>query len=183
MQGAHAAAAQIEIKEQIELAGRVPVPPDRCRRFLRSLRRRSEQACRRRLVEPDQLDWTSGRAGGDRRRRNITRWRRSLGTGIAGRRFRRGHCKNVPAGLEVGTRGGWRRRDRLAGRARDGPRRRCQLRRRRWNRPNRRGLARRRRLLAGAGRQDARRESDQSQDEERIGLSYLRQSRHDPARD
>ena len=75
MQGAHLTAAQIEIKKQIELAGRVLVPPDGCGRLLRALRRRAEQPCSRRLVETDQF------AGIGRRRRGLS------GGGGSGRRF------------------------------------------------------------------------------------------------
>ena len=51
----HPAAAQIEIKVKVELAGRGLVSPHSGRRLLGSLCRGPEQASCRRLIQPDQL--------------------------------------------------------------------------------------------------------------------------------
>jgi hypothetical protein len=88
VQRPHQAAAQIEIKVQVELAGRCLVSPHRSGRLLGSLRRGPLQAGCPRLVKSDQLFCLRGR--GNRRGR----------TGSRG--FRRDHRKSLIAGF-----GGW----------------------------------------------------------------------------
>jgi hypothetical protein len=72
-------AAQVEVKEQIELAGGILVPPDHCRRSLKLFCCRPQHARYLRLVQPDQLPrlmrrricrpYIRGRGGGRARRR------------------------------------------------------------------------------------------------------------------
>ena len=77
MQGAHLAAAQIEVKEQVELAGGVAVAPYRGRRRLGLFGRGPEEVGRRRLVEPDQLARPRRRRDGVGRRAAPVRGRPS----------------------------------------------------------------------------------------------------------
>ena len=91
----HPAAAQIQVKEQIELACSGFVPPYRCRRFFGPLGRDPQQAGCRRLVQADQLlglRWWRERRGGRGRRWFRFDHGHSLVAGFGSRRFGRRRC-------------------------------------------------------------------------------------------
>lgn len=136
VQRPHPVAAQVEVKEQVELASGVLVSPDRGRRLLRFLCCRPQQARRCRLVQPDQL--VSLRQGIGRRGiggRGGGRARRREGGGRAGCWHCRcwlSPCQHLTAGVrhwDVGRQGRLRFACRPSGRWWRHP---CQ-------RPNRRG--------------------------------------------
>ena len=163
----HPAAAQIEVKEEVELAGGGFVSPYRCRRFLGPLGRGAQQPGCRRLVQPDQVLCLHG--SGDR----------GAGGALCGFWFN--HRQGLIAGLG-GRAFGRRGRGGLAGGTRNGVLRRRHFRRGWLRRLNRCRLRGRRGRLPGARRQDGRSQTQQGGTKRRAPPPRLCHPGHDPLR-